>query len=93
MCAQPWRLQLPITHSTLDLPSPDDPCALPPSPHLPISPPVQAVQPAVSPEELRLLIAYMSDYADTEHDHKTSLEELSTMLKPFYAPSPTIGPG
>ena len=64
-------------------------------PHLPISPPsppVQAVQPAVSPEELRLLIAYMSDYADTEHDHKTSLEELSTMLKPFYAPSPT-GPG
>ena len=46
------------------------------------------MQPAVSPEELRLLIAYMSDYADTEHDHKTSLEELSMMLKPFYA-----GPG
>lgn len=45
---------------------------------------LQLVQPTVQSEELRLLLSYISDFSDTVHDYKTSHQELSSLLKPFY---------
>ena len=52
----------------------------------------QSVQPDVKPEELRLLVAYMCDFADTEHNFKTSHQELSSMLKPFFTSPGVVQP-
>ncbi len=46
---------------------------------------IKGASPNVEAKELRLLIAYISDYADKEHDFKTSFEELATTLQPFYS--------
>lgn len=45
---------------------------------------LQTMEPGVSPDELRLLVAYIL-FEDPSHDYKLSLQDLKQLLAPFAA--------
>ena len=50
---------------------------------------LQTMEPGVSPDELRLLVAYIL-FEDPSHDYKLSLQDLKQLLAPFAAPSGAV---